>query len=133
MKTLNNEQTERAVNFLKSLNLQFDVFDYIGIAGIDLENAYDSITEKLDDNNAFDIDIIYYSNAIKYLQENDPSLKYSLEIASELGYTLENLSSEVLASLLASQNAREEWGELENEINDFFLEIFEELKEEEEE
>ena len=131
MKTLNNEQAKKGVDFLKSLNIQFDVFDYIGIAEIDLENAYDSITEKLDDNNAFNIDIIYYSNAIEYLKENDPSLKESLEIASELGYSLENLSSEVLASLLASQNAREEWGELENEINDFFLELFEELDEEE--
>ena len=132
MKTLNNEQAKKGVDFLKSLNIQFDVFDYIGIAEIDLENAYDSITEKLYDNNAFDIDIIYYSNAIEYLKENDPSLKESLEIASELGYSLENLSSELLATLLASQNAREEWGGLESEINDFFLELFEELEEEEE-
>lgn len=131
MKTLNNEQAQKGVNFLKSLNIQFDVFDYIGISEIDLENAYDSITEKLDYNNAFDIDIIYYSNAIKYLQENDPSLNESLSIAAELGFSIENLSSEVLASLLASKNAREEWGELETEINDFFLEIFEELEEEE--
>jgi len=50
---------------------------------------------------------IYYSNAIDYLKENDSSLKESLEIAAEYNYTLENLSSETLASLLASKEERE--------------------------
>jgi hypothetical protein len=42
---------------------------------------------------------------------------------------VQNLNSEILASLLASKLVREEFYELESEINDFF----EELEEEEEE
>ena len=79
------------------------------------------------------MEIIYYSNAIKFLQENDPSLKESLEIASEFGYSLENLNSEVLASLLASRQAEEEFYDLQSEIDDFFQDLCDELEEETEE
>ena len=51
------------------------------------------------------------------------------EIASEYGYDCRDLSSEVLASLLASQNSREEFSELQNKIEDFFEEIKNELEE----
>ena len=44
-------------------------------------------------------EIIYYNRAIKYLAENDSSLRESLSLASDLGYTLENLSSETLATI----------------------------------
>ena len=61
-------------------------------------------------------DIIYYSEAIKYLAENDNSLKESLEIASEYGFTLEKLNSEILASLLYQRNLRDEFEELWAEV-----------------
>ena len=56
----------------------------------------------------------------------------SLSIASEYGYDCKDLNSEILASLLASQNAREEFSELQNKIEDFFEEIKNELEELEE-
>lgn len=116
-------------NFLSKLNTEIDVLNYVDVDNIDLLNPFDSICEMIEDNNGFDIEIIYYSNAIKYLSENDPSLVESLEIASEFGYTPDNLNSEILASLLASKLAREEFMELEDEINDFFLELEEEEEE----
>lgn len=133
MKTLNETQTQSIVDFFKSLKTEISVTDYVEFDEIDFENAFDSITEKLDDNNGFDIEIIYYSNAIAYLKENDPSLNESLEIALEYGYELKNLNSEVLASLLASRNARDEWSELQDDINDFFQSLYDELEEDEEE
>ena len=84
------------------------------------------------DNNGFDMEVIYYSNAINYLRENDPSLKESLGIASEYGFELDSQSSETLASLLKSQNERENFIELESEINDFFSGLEEEEEEENE-
>lgn len=45
-------------------------------------------------------DIIYYSNAMEFLTENDISLKESLEIASEYGFELKDLNSETLANIL---------------------------------
>ena len=44
-------------------------------------------------------EIIYYYKATEYLLENDSSFKESLELAHDLGYTLENLSSETLATI----------------------------------
>lgn len=48
----------------------------------------------------FDYEIIYYSNAMEYLKDNDNSLEKSLELAKNAGYSIENLNSETLASLL---------------------------------
>ena len=115
-------------DFLNELNTEIDVLNYVDVDNIDLSNPFDSICEMIEDNNGFDVEIIYYSNAIEFLAEHDASLQESLEIASGYGYEANNLNSEILASLLASQNARTEFYELESEINDFF----EDLEEEEE-
>ena len=115
-------------NFLANLKTEIDLLSLVDIDNIDHANAFDSICDMIEANNGFDIDVIYYSNAIDYLSKNDPSLKKSLNIAAELCYEVQNLNSEILASLLASKLVREEFYELESEINDFF----EELEEEEE-
>jgi len=127
MKTLTETTSAKIENFFNSLKLEICLNDYININDIDFENAFDSINEILDNNSGFDIEIIYYTNAIEYLQKNDPSLNESLEIAIDFGYSLEKISSEVLASLLASKNAVENFYNLESEINTFFLELSEEL------
>ena len=116
-------------HFLSRLNTKIDVLCFVDVNNIDPVNPFDSICKMIEDNNGFDIEIIYYSNAIKFLTENDPSLTESLEIASELGFEVQNLNSEILASLLASKFAREEFYELEDEINDFFAKLEEEKKE----
>ena len=41
-----------------------DVIGLVTIADIDTDNPYESICEQIRDNNGFDIEIIYYSNAI---------------------------------------------------------------------
>lgn len=113
-------------NFLSELHTEVDVLNLIDIDNIDFNDAFNSIYGMIDYNGGFNIDVIYYSNAINYLKENDPSLNESLEIASEFGYTLEDLNSELLASLLASQNARNDFFGLEDEINTFFEDLQEE-------
>ena len=55
---------------------------------------YDSAIEY-----CYEQEIIYYSKAMNYLIENDPSLRESLSIANEYGSSLESLSSETLASV----------------------------------
>ncbi len=130
MKTLNELQQTAIFEFLKGLKTEVEITDYVNIEDIDTENAYDSIYEKIQDNGGFDIKIIYYSNAIQYLKENDPSLNESLAIAKEYGFELESLNSEVLASLLASRNAQEEFYELQSEIDEFFQDLCDELEDE---
>lgn len=122
-------------NFLSELITDIDILNLIDIDNINYNDAFNSIYEMIDDNDGFNIDVIYYSAAMEYLSENDPSLNESLELASEYGYSLSDINSELLASLLSSQKAREEFYELEDEINDFFanLEYEEEDEEEDEE
>lgn len=121
----NNEtnNTEKIESFLRSLKTEVEIMDYIQVEDIDYSDAFNSICDMISDNNGFDIDIIYYSNAIEYLKQNDPSLRESMEIAQEYGYEPKSINSELLASLLASQNAREEFYELQDKINDFFSEL----------
>ena len=119
-------------NFLRELNTEVDVLYFVDIDNIDFENAFDSIRDMVEDHNGLDFDVIYYSNAIDYLSENDPSLNESLGLAHEMGYTAENLDSEILASLLKTEIVRNDFYELEDEINNFFEELEEEEEEEEE-
>ena len=53
-----------------------------------------------------------------YLSQNDASLSESLAIASEMGYRLEDLTSETLASLHASQKARDDFWSIKDEIDE---------------
>ena len=122
--TAQQTRNEKIETFFAELDKQIDLNDniinYVDIDEIDNDDAFYSIYEMIDENGGFDIEVIYYSNAIKYLQENDPSLNDSLEIASEFGYKLKNVNSEILASLLKSQNVRDEFLYFRDEINEFF-------------
>ena len=129
MENLTQAQQTKVLEFLNGLTSDVCITDYVNIEDIDIDNSYNSIQEKIHENNGFDIEIIYYSKAIEYLSENDPSLKESLGIASDYGFELKNLNSETLASLLASENARENFYGLESEIETFFEELKEEIEE----
>lgn len=124
MKATNQTITEKIEAFFAELDKQIDLNDYItnyiDIDKIDNDDAFTSIYEMIDENDGFNCEVIYYSNAIRYLQENDPSLNESLEIASEYCYDLKDLNSEILASLLKSKNVRDEFLEFRDEINEFF-------------
>ena len=61
-------------------------------------------------------EIVYYTSAMDYLKDNDNSLRTSLEIASNYGYELKNLSSEILASLLLQEDLMEELISFINEV-----------------
>jgi len=88
------------------------------IQDIEDVQTFDDLYELLDDNRAFQIDIIYYSEAIKYLQEHDPSLHESMGLAAECGMEIENINSELLASFLASQKVMEDFYSYKDEINE---------------
>lgn len=110
--------------FLKSLEIDnLEIMDYIDIDNIEMDSPFDSIYEMIADNNGFDIDIIYYSNAIEYLSKNDSSLKESLNLAYELGYEIDNINSELLASILATDKVREDFCEYKHEIDEFIINL----------
>ena len=68
---------------------------------------------------------IYYSNAMKYLTEHDNSLSQSLEIASEMGYEVEDLNSELLATLLMQSKELEALYDAKYDLEDLYNEFIE--------
>jgi len=112
---------EKIEDFLNTLNVEN--VDIVYCVNAEEVNSYDDIYEAIENNNGFDVEIVYYVSAINYLKENDPSLRESLGIANDFGFELKNLSSEVLASLLASETARNDFSELKEEIDQFFDEL----------
>ncbi len=77
------------------------------------EMDFEAFKETLRDNYINNHVIIYYSAAIDFLSKEDVSLKESLELANGMGYTLDNLNSELLATILFQQRAIDELGDLE--------------------
>jgi hypothetical protein len=127
---MNNQSKQKLIDFLTLQNIDIDFQYYLGNADF---STFDEICDILDGDGAFNQEVIYYSKAIKYLQENDPSLQASLEIASDLGYDPKNLNSEILASLHKSEQVRTEFYELQSEIEDLIEELVSEEEQEEEE
>ena len=114
-------RVEKIEEFLRGLNVEnLNILDYVDASQV---NSFDDVLESIDNAGGFDVEIIYYASAMKYLTENDTSLRESLQIACDMGFKVSALSSETLASLLASQNCREEFCELESEIDEFFNEL----------
>ena len=100
-----------------------DIIDIDNLENFDSSKTFDEITNIMQDKNAFNLEIIYYSNAIDFLKKYDPSLNESLATAVEYGFSIESLNSELLASLLYSQIETENFYSLESEITDFFSDI----------
>lgn len=105
-------------NFLTSINGKCEHIDLPYFWEPEFTTV-DELRDAIEDGSGFDVEIIYYSRAIEYLSKNDPSLKESLSISEDCGYDLKNLSSEVLASLHASQAAREEFEAIADEIEKY--------------
>lgn len=124
--TNNLTREQKIANFLKALECEEIDLPYFADES---QRSYEDLRNSIEDGDGFDVEIIYYSKAMEYLANNDPSLSESLQIASEVGYTPDQLNSEILASLLASQNARSNFQSLESEIEDFFTELNEEEEE----
>tara|TARA_R110001599_G_scaffold104049_1_gene264415 strand:- start:122 stop:481 length:360 start_codon:yes stop_codon:yes gene_type:complete len=101
-----------------SADLEFDIMEHLTEDDLDDMEDFDDLINTLRDDGAFNIEIIYYHKAMKYLMANDTSLTESLNIANDMGYKACDLNSEMLASLLASQNVEEEFYEYEDKINE---------------
>jgi hypothetical protein len=84
-----------------------DITDSVDLEQNTLEENIESVEQRISEH-----EVIYHYTAMEYLKENDASLQFSLEIASELGFTIENLNSELLATLLQQQEMREELAEI---------------------
>ena len=101
---------ERLKELVKDNNLDIDM-DYIYDKNKDFDQLNEDVIQYIHES-----EIIYYSKAMSYLSDNDNSLYESLEIAKEYGYTIENLNSELLATLLYQQNFTNEWYNISEQV-----------------
>jgi intracellular sulfur oxidation DsrE/DsrF family protein len=122
------KRSEKIEKFFRE-EIKMNNLDIMYHVDSDEVNSFDDVYEAIDNERGFEVEIIYYTNAMEYLMERDPSLRESLEIAHEYGYTTDNINSELLASLLASKECREEFMEYENMITEFFNSLDEEDEE----
>lgn len=103
--------------FREEIDLRhIDVMDYIDANNV---TSFQDVYNQINEQGGFNVEIIYYSRAMQYLMDNDTSLYNSMQLAEEYGYSLDDINSEVLASLLASQHTMEELYSYEHEINEF--------------
>jgi hypothetical protein len=78
----------------------------------------DDLNEIIWDTTILQEEFVYYYDAMKYLTENDPSLRESFEIASEYSFDTKNMNSCILAGLLASRQNEEDWHNLARELDE---------------
>ncbi len=69
----------------------------------DLEELQERLQERIQEE-----EVIYYHNAIKILAEEDNSLQESIELAKDMGYSIEDVSSELLATIILQERMIEE-------------------------
>jgi hypothetical protein len=105
-----------------SLDIETIPYEYYD----DLEDAkdFESYFEELEES-TYQVECIYYSNAMKYLTEHDNSLSESLEIASEMGYEVGDLNSELLATLLMQRKESEALYDAKDDLEDLYNEFIE--------
>jgi hypothetical protein len=111
---------EKLENIFEYIQNETDelVTDYVDMEDILEMEGYDDLYEALEEQRFFDVEIIYYAKAMEYLKENDTSLRDSLTLAGEMGYRSEDLCSEKLASILASDLMQESFAEFYDEIEE---------------
>ena len=106
-----NELIRETLQTLSIEYLDEDATEFLNVSYLEELESFDShsIYDELNDNGFFNVEIIYYSNAMDYLRENDCSLSESIELATEYGFTFEHLNSEALASLHASRHREDDF------------------------
>jgi hypothetical protein len=134
---MNEEQIKKILEVIKEEEKDFDFNDYVGnyidkdrLKEIEELDEIKEYLEELDEDGEITrAEVIYYSNAIEYLKENDPSLNESLELANDMGFSLDKINSEVLASLLKTENNYNEYREFVNSVYDILedSELFKEV------
>jgi len=92
-KKMKKKMKKELVNELE--NIGIDLLAYEGQFTFTYEQVMETLVRCINEQ----IEVIYYSKAIEYLQNNDESLMDSLAIAENFGYKMEDINSELLATL----------------------------------
>ena len=132
MKNITVEQINKAI---ESNSGDMDFIGYIHDA--DIKDIFESsvsiieVAEAIKDffidhdsrSEMCDAEVIYHAVAMEYLSENDPSLNESMELAQDMGYEPKDINSELLASLLQTQDNQNSYDDLCDDIEGAIIEL----------
>ena len=126
---MTREQAAEKIEKLLSDNVGIDVT--IDESDLEYGMDVDALEQAVDIDRAISeqCEIIYYSRAMEFLAENDPSLHEAMDCAEEYGYSPKDLSSEILATLLNERQMRNAYWDWRDDIQ----EILDEIEDDEEE
>jgi len=99
-----NVNTTKVIRVLQSNDIDVDDEDFM-IKALSFENI-DELSDYIDMNHLLDVEFIGYYSSMQYLMREDFSLSESMELASDFGHKTEDVNSELLASLHASERKR---------------------------
>jgi hypothetical protein len=120
---------DKKLEFAKELEGQNPDIEFTSLDWDDI-NSYDELYRALEDDGYFLQEITYYSKAMAYLSEEDPSLSESIQLAVDYGYQTKDINSEFLASLLKSEKVRGYFQNQISEIEQFFENLEKEFPDE---
>lgn len=118
------ELTTKFRELEKKYSIEMDTVPYEYYDDFEDAKDFESYFEELEES-TYQVECFYYSSAMKYLTEHDTSLNESLEIASDMGYEVENLNSELLATLLMQRKEIEALYEAKDDLEDLYDEFIE--------
>lgn len=132
-KDMDKRLKEKKNSIIDEIQDLIDDTDYLRDVSFDMDeneiSSVDDVIEYIEDR-INEIEVIYYANAIKILSENDPSLQTSLGYAEDMGYSCGDLNSELLATILCQESAREELYNIRDDIEEVIEEWLEDDEDE---
>ena len=133
-KEMDKRLKEKKNSIIDEIQDLIDGTDYLRDVSFDMDeseiSSVDDVIESIE-NAINEIEVIYYSNALKILSENDPSLQTSLGYAEDMGYSCGDLNSELLATILCQESAREELYNIRDDIEEVIEEWLEDSEDDE--
>ena len=80
-------------------------------------SSADDVINYIEDK-IYEIEVIYYDNAMKILSKYDPSLQESMGYADEMGLSCKDINSELLATLLCQEWAKQDLYDITDDIEE---------------
>lgn len=93
-------------------------------------SSADDVIAYIEDK-IYEIEVIYYDNAMKILSKYDPSLQESMGYADEMGLSCKDINSELLATLLCQEWAKQDLYNITDDIEEVIDEWLESDKDDE--
>ena len=114
-----NRMTEKEESVIDKIQDLIDDTDDLSSISFDMDesdiSSADDVVNYIEDR-INEIEVIYYNNALKILSETDPSLQISMGYADDLGYRCKDINSELLATILCQELAREDLNNIRDDI-----------------